>query len=65
MAVLERLSEADTKKYAGQWVAVKDGEVLFAAPTPEPVVAWLREHEAEADLVFAVPTKNQTLSSFY
>ncbi len=65
MAVLEHLSEADTKKYAGQWVAVKDSEVMFAAPTPESVVGWLRDHDAEADLVFAVPTENQALSSFY
>ncbi|MDP9206252.1 MAG: DUF5678 domain-containing protein [Gemmatimonadota bacterium] len=65
MAVLERLSEADTKKYAGQWVAVKDGEVVFAAPSPEPIVAWLRAKQVEADLVFAVPTESQALSSFY
>jgi len=65
VTVLERLSDADTKKYAGRWVAVKGGKVLFAAPTPEPVVAWLRENQVVADLVFAVPTENQALSAFY
>jgi hypothetical protein len=64
IAVFERLSEADRKKYAGQWVAVKDDHVVFAAPTPEPVVAWLREKGIEPDLVYEVPT-NQELSSFY
>ncbi len=65
VAVLERLSAADRKRYAGQWVAVRDGHVLFAALTPEPVVEWLRSHDVKPDLVFRVPTGDQALSAFY
>ena len=59
MTHLERLSAADTKKYAGQWVAVKDGRVVFASVRADDVVAWVRERRIDPDLVFALPAEGE------
>ena len=56
---LERLSEEDATKYAGQWVAVKAGKVLVASHDPLEVVRWVQEHHASPDLVFAVPGETE------
>lgn len=39
----------------GQWVAIKDDDVLHDAKTPQQLVAWLSEHKQTADTVFRVP----------
>jgi len=39
----------------GQWVALKDDEVLHSANTPQQLVGWLNEHGQSADSVFRVP----------
>ncbi len=39
----------------GQWVAVKDEQILVAAPTPREVVGWLAQHDRRADSMFRVP----------
>lgn len=39
----------------GEWVAVKDGELLVSASTPHEVVGWLARHRLEADSMFRVP----------
>lgn len=39
----------------GQWVAVKDDDVLVAADTPAAVLAWLTQHHQTADSMFRVP----------
>lgn len=41
--------------YAGQWVAQRDLQVVFADPDPVTVVRWLRRHNLAADAVFGVP----------
>ena len=43
------------RPFLGQWVAVKDDEVLVAAGKPQEVVAWLASHDRRADSVFRVP----------
>jgi hypothetical protein len=39
----------------GQWVAIKDDDVLHSAASPQQLVAWLSEHGQKADSVFRVP----------
>jgi hypothetical protein len=40
---------------SGQWVAIKDDELLLAAPTPQELVGWLARHNRRADSMFRVP----------
>lgn len=40
---------------AGQWVAIKDDDVLYAAATPQRLVGWLAEHGQKADSVYRAP----------
>jgi hypothetical protein len=47
---------ADTlKEFRGEWVAIKDGELLVAAITPKELVGWLARHGRRADSMFRVP----------
>lgn len=39
----------------GQWVAIKDDELLVAASEPGEVVGWLARHDRRADSMFRVP----------
>jgi hypothetical protein len=41
--------------YAGQWVAIKDDEVLHATESPHDLVGWLSQHGQKADSMFRVP----------
>jgi hypothetical protein len=43
------------RQLPGQWVAIKDDELLVAAATPHAVVSWLAEHHRKADSMFRVP----------
>lgn len=43
------------RPFVGQWVALKDDDVLFAANTPGELVGWLNEHGQTADTMFRVP----------
>lgn len=43
------------RSFTGQWVAVKDDDVLHAAASPRALVGWLSEHGQSADSVFRVP----------
>ena len=40
---------------AGQWVALRDEDVLHASSSPQALVAWLSRHGQRADSVFRVP----------
>jgi hypothetical protein len=40
---------------AGQWVAIKDDDVLHAADSPADLVSWLARHGLRADSMFRVP----------
>lgn len=39
----------------GEWVAIKDGELLVATSTPKELVGWLARHDRRADSMFRVP----------
>ena len=43
------------RSFTGQWVAIKDDDVLHAATSPHALVGWLSEHDQSADSVFRVP----------
>jgi hypothetical protein len=43
------------RPHIGEWVAVKDHDVLVAADTPAAVLAWLAQHDQTADSMFRVP----------
>jgi hypothetical protein len=40
---------------AGQWVAIRDDDVLHAAGTPHELVGWLARHGQTAQSMFRVP----------
>ncbi len=50
----ERLADR-LRPLAGQWVAIKDDDVLHAADTPQRLIGWLGQHGQKADSVFRVP----------
>lgn len=50
------------RSFPGQWVAVKDEELLVAASTPKEVVGWLARHDKRADSMFRVPEDELALS---
>jgi hypothetical protein len=43
------------RQLRGEWVAIKDQDVIHSARTPHALVAWLGEHGQKADSVFRVP----------
>jgi hypothetical protein len=47
------------RPHIGEWVALKDDDVLVAADTPAAVLAWLAQHDQTADSLFRVP-ENET-----
>jgi hypothetical protein len=50
----ERLGDR-LRALAGEWVAIKDDDVLHAANTPRELVEWLSQHGQKADSMFRVP----------
>jgi hypothetical protein len=50
------------RSFRGQWVAVKDDELLVAAPSPKELVGWLARHDRRADSMFRVPEDELALS---
>jgi hypothetical protein len=65
LAVLERLSDVDAKRYAGQWVAVsRDGTVLASGSTASDVSDQLKRKRQAAELVYRVPTENEPASYY-
>lgn len=50
----ERLGDR-LRSFAGEWVAIKDDDVLHAANTPRELVQWLSQHGQKADSMFRVP----------
>lgn len=58
-----RLAER-LRPFIGQWVAVKDGDVLHAADTPQALVGWLAEHGQQADSMFRVPEDSLAATGF-
>lgn len=54
------LAEA-LRPFIGLWVAVRDDEVLVAAPAPAEVVAWLAKHRQRAQSMFRVVDSEQAI----
>lgn len=50
----ERLAER-LRPLAGQWVAIKDEDILHSADSPQTLVGWLARHGQRADSMFRVP----------
>lgn len=46
------------RRHTGDWVAVRDGQILTASPDPGAVVRWLREHHERAEQLFRVPAND-------
>ncbi len=57
----EPLVEA-LRPFIGLWVAVRDDEVLVAAPSPKEVVAWLAKHHQRAQSMFRVLDSEQAIT---
>jgi len=55
------LAEA-LRPFIGLWVAVRDDEVLVAAPAPAGVVAWLAKHGQRAQSMFRVVDSEQAIT---
>lgn len=51
------LPQEEIRKYAGRWVAIKDGIVVKDAADPETVVKWVRDQRVEPDIVRQLPTE--------
>ena len=49
------------RPFIGLWVAVRDDEVLVAAPAPAEVVAWLAKHRQRAQSMFRVVDSEQAI----
>jgi hypothetical protein len=49
------------RPFIGLWVAVRDDEVLVAAPAPAEVVAWLAKHRQRAQSIFRVVDSEQAI----
>ncbi len=43
------------RAFTGEWVAIKDDEILHASKSPRALVGWLGKHGQKADSVFRVP----------
>jgi hypothetical protein len=43
------------RAFTGEWIAVKDDEVLHASSSPQALVRWLGKHGQKADSMFRVP----------
>lgn len=52
-----QITQDEARKYAGHWVAIKDGSVQFAAEDPKDVLEWLKRSHIEPDLVAALPAE--------
>jgi hypothetical protein len=50
------------RPFIGLWVAVRDDEVLVAAPSPKQVVAWLAQHRQRAQSMFRVVDSEQAIT---
>jgi hypothetical protein len=50
------------RSFVGMWVAVREDEVLVAAPSPQEVVAWLAQHRQRAQSMFRVVDSEQAVT---
>jgi hypothetical protein len=57
--VIGDMSDEDARRYAGQWVATKDGKALFGSPDLGEVFDWLDEHEVDDATIIRLRAKNE------
>ena len=58
--VMEPLRVADDLEgLAGQWIAVKDGKVVAAGPTPDAVGMKLRSKQIRGATILRVPAEGE------
>jgi hypothetical protein len=50
------------RPFIGLWVAVRDDDVLVAAPSPAEVVAWLAQHGQRAQAMFRVVDSEEEIA---
>jgi hypothetical protein len=50
----ERLAHR-LRSLPGQWIAIKDDDIIHATASPQELVRWLGEHGQKADTMFRVP----------
>lgn len=50
------------RAFTGEWIAIKDDEILHASNTPQALVRWLGNHGQKADSVFRVPEDDLAVS---
>ncbi len=43
------------RSLSGQWVALKDDDIIHATGSPQELVGWLAQHGQKADSMFRVP----------
>lgn len=43
------------RSLSGQWVAIKDDDIIHASGSPRELVGWLGQHGQHADTMFRVP----------
>jgi hypothetical protein len=55
------LAEA-LRPFIGLWVAMRDDDVLVAAPSPAEVVAWLAKHHQRAQSMFRVADSERAVT---
>ena len=53
-----RVSEEDARRYAGKWVAIKNGNVLHASSDGPDLLDWVERTKAEPDLVTRLPRED-------
>ena len=59
MILRGRNRRADLRRYAGKWIATKDGVVCYGAPDPERVFKWVAEQGKTGVTVVRVPRKDE------
>jgi hypothetical protein len=57
----ERLTDR-LRPLSGQWVAIKDDDILHASSSPRELVGWLGQHGQQADTMFRVPEDELALT---
>jgi hypothetical protein len=50
------------RSFSGEWVAIKDDDIIHAARTPRELVDWLSHHGQKADSMFRVPEDELAMS---
>lgn len=59
------VSDEDVERFRGQWVAVKDGRVIFGSPDGGAVWDWLDEQGIEEATIFRIRGKDEPTSWTY